>query len=389
MKPIIINMDEMSDSKEVYESKPGKAGIIFLYSIFALVIISILWMVFGEIDEVVRARGVIRPNSDISTVVNQTEGKISKVCVEDGEAVKKGDTLYQVDCKTQKIKKSYLEQQIKELTEKKDSLLVYKRSVKADNNLFTNEKEEYRVQFTDYLIRYKNAIHSEKYEKQSNKYKIKSNQKQLLKKRVKLEFYKKLSNSIRQETNLFKDIGEESEFYNLYQQYVSGYKKISQQYDIKKQEIDVSTARTGLVNSIVYYTEQEEGLELLIKSVKSGKDCFEKNSSYRLKYQEYEQKVEQLQQEYQSALEDYNLNFELQEYGISVRELEESEEKVDTAKRAISAFKTSFLVDARQQLSETKKNLLDTKNQKGGLLNKKTLIRNNEMQKKRDLNTYR
>lgn len=43
-------MEEMSESREVYESKPGKAGIILLYVIVALFAIAILWMVVSKMD---------------------------------------------------------------------------------------------------------------------------------------------------------------------------------------------------------------------------------------------------------------------------------------------------------------------------------------------------
>ena len=390
MKPIIINMDEISDSREVYESRPGKAGILFLYSIFTLFVIAIIWMVFGKIDEVVKSEGIIRPNSDISTVINQTEGKITEVNIEDGMTVNRGDCLYQVDCSIQETKKDYLEQQIKEISEKKHCLEVYKKSVEADTNFLeeSGSEEEFHVQFECYFINYQNAIHSADYATKENWYQTESSQKQLIKKREKLCYYKKLKDSISQSKNLLTNSGEESKFYTMYQKFVSGYQKIEQQYEKQKQEINVSTTSAGLVNKIEYYTEQKEGLETLIKSVKSGKDSFNGTSFFKLQYEQYESKVRQLQQDYETALEDYNLNFDLQEYGISESELAESEMKADAAKQAILDYKTSFLAEARQKLSEVKENLSDSKNQKKGQLSKSTLLKNNKTQKRNELNSY-
>ena len=390
MKPIIINMDEMSDSKEVYESKPGRAGLIFLYSILALVVIAIVWMVFGKIDEVVKSEGIIRPNSNISTVVNQTEGEITEVNAVDGKAVQKGDCLYQVDCSTQESQKDYLEHQIENLVEKKRCLELYKKSVKTDTNLLANDgdEEEYHIQFESYFIGYQNAIHAADYTTKANQYQTESSQKQLLKKRSRLSYFEKLKDSITKKRNLFTSSGEESEFYSLYQKYVSGYQKIQQQYDTKQKEISASTTSAGLVNTIAYYTEQKEGLVTLIKSVKSGNDCFTSTSSYQLQYKQYESKIEQLQQEYETALEDYNLNFDLQEYGVSESELAESEAKANSAKQAIADYKASYLSELRQQLTELNKNLADYKNQKNGQLSKRDLLRNNQSQRRSDLNTY-
>lgn len=390
MKPIIINMNEMSDSKEIYESTPGKVGIVFLYSFFLLVVISIIWMVFGKIDEVVKSEAVIRPNSDISTIVNQTEGKITKVNVEEGSVVQKGDYLYQVDCSLQESQKEYLEEQIEDISEQKKCLEVYKDSVKSDVNLLSENdaEEQYYIQFESYFINYQNAIHSANYEEKSNQFQLKSFREQLSRKQSKLLYYKKLKNSISRGENLFSNEGEEAEYYTLYQKYISGYRQKQQQYDNQKQEINASTTSNDLVNSITYYSNQKEGLETLEKSIKSGKDCFQQESSYQLKYQEYENKIEQLQQEYQTALEDYNLNFELQEYGISESELVSSEMKMESAKQAISDYKTSFLAELKQQISEIDKTLLEYKNKKDNQLSKSTLLKNNESQRKNDLAVY-
>ena len=390
MKPIIINMDEMSDSKEVYESKPGRTGLIFLYSILVLVVITIVWMVFGRMDEVVKSEGIIRPNSNISTVVNQTEGEITEVNAVDGKAVQKGDCLYQVDCSTQESQKDYLEHQIEKLVEKKRCLEIYKKSVKTDTNFLANDgdEEEYHIQFESYFIGYQNAIHAADYTTKANQYQTESSQKQLLKKQSRLSYFEKLKASISKKRNLFTSSGEESEFYTLYQKYVSGYQKIQQQYDTKQQEISTSTTSTGLVNTIAYYTGQKEGLVTLIKSVKDGKDCFTGTSFYQLQYKQYESKIEQLQQEYETALEDYNLNFDLQEYGVSESELAESEAKANSAKQVIADYKASYLSELRQQLTEVNKNLADYKNQKNGQLSKRDLLKNNQSQRRSDLNTY-
>lgn len=392
VRPIIINMDEMSDSREVYESKPGRVGIIFLYTILTLCIAVIVWMIFGKIDEVVKSQGIVRPNGDISTVVNQIEGEIIKVNVKDGEYVKKGDCLYQIDCSTQETQKEYLEKQLEELSQKIHCMEVYQRSVKADKNLLSDSnsdmEEKYYIQFESYFINYKNAIHNKKFEKQINKYKVQSNEKQLLKKRSLLSLNRKLKKSIEKGKNLFSNYGDESQYYNLYEQYVNGYEKIMDQYQLKEQEITVSTESTGLVNTITYYNEKKEGLETLIKSIQSQKNCFLKKSSYQLTYEEYENKMDQLNEEYQLALEEYNLNFELQEYGISAAELEKSEQMMYSAKKAISDYKTSFLAETNQQLFEVKKNLSDSKNQKKGQLSKNILLKNNNKQKRNALNAY-
>lgn len=60
MKPIIIEMKDISDSVEVYESKPGRALVSTIYIILGLFVAAFLWMAFSEIEIVVKANGMLR-----------------------------------------------------------------------------------------------------------------------------------------------------------------------------------------------------------------------------------------------------------------------------------------------------------------------------------------
>lgn len=70
MKPILINLNEISDSREVYDSKPNILFSAFIYSILSLFIVSLLWMYFSRVDIVVKSDGMLRPNDQVATVLN-------------------------------------------------------------------------------------------------------------------------------------------------------------------------------------------------------------------------------------------------------------------------------------------------------------------------------
>ena len=70
MKPILININEMSDSREIYDSKPNIFFAIFIYAILALFVVAFFWMYFGRIDVVVKSEGMLRPNNPVATVMN-------------------------------------------------------------------------------------------------------------------------------------------------------------------------------------------------------------------------------------------------------------------------------------------------------------------------------
>ena len=60
MKPIIIDMKDMSDSTEVYDSKPNRFMIYTIYAILLIFVIALIWMYFTVIDIVVKSDGILR-----------------------------------------------------------------------------------------------------------------------------------------------------------------------------------------------------------------------------------------------------------------------------------------------------------------------------------------
>lgn len=82
MKPIIIDMNEMSDSKEVYDSRPNRAMPMFLYTCLALLAVAIVWMCVGTMEITVKANGMLRPSvrngyTCLVYVENKDVGKIA------------------------------------------------------------------------------------------------------------------------------------------------------------------------------------------------------------------------------------------------------------------------------------------------------------------------
>lgn len=112
MKPIIINMNEMSDSREVYESKPNPMLPAFLYTCLALFAVAILWMCFGKLDIVVNANGMVRPNGVVSSVLNTIGGTVLSVYVEDGATVEEGTLLYVMEHEGLLAQKTFYEEKV-------------------------------------------------------------------------------------------------------------------------------------------------------------------------------------------------------------------------------------------------------------------------------------
>lgn len=97
MKPIIIDMEEMSDSTEVYGSRPSPIFAILIYSLVAVLVVAGVWMCLFQIDVVTHANGMIRSSDTTATITNVTAGKITSWEVTDGAYVSEGETLFTVD----------------------------------------------------------------------------------------------------------------------------------------------------------------------------------------------------------------------------------------------------------------------------------------------------
>ena len=154
MKPIIINMSEMSDSREVYDSRPSKIVSIFIYICLSILLISLIWVCFGRIDIVVKSSGMIRPNEDVSTVSNIYSGKLEKVKIEDGQFVTEGQTLYVIEHSELSANQAYYQEQITYYEYQLKQLENYLKSVQDHESYFSDSEEdiEYATKFGSYQI---------------------------------------------------------------------------------------------------------------------------------------------------------------------------------------------------------------------------------------------
>lgn len=64
MKPIILEMEDLSDSMEIYHSKPCSYVSGFIYIILAMMIAFSIWMHSTKMDIVVREKGTFHGNID-------------------------------------------------------------------------------------------------------------------------------------------------------------------------------------------------------------------------------------------------------------------------------------------------------------------------------------
>lgn len=87
MKPIIVDMKDMSDSTEVYDSRPNRFLIYTIYLILLAVIVAVVWMCVFKIDIVVKSNGMFKGSDTLYEVGSAVTGKVRSCYITDGQYV--------------------------------------------------------------------------------------------------------------------------------------------------------------------------------------------------------------------------------------------------------------------------------------------------------------
>ncbi|WP_455577620.1 HlyD family type I secretion periplasmic adaptor subunit [Anaerosinus sp.] len=82
---------------EVIEMPPSPVGRTVLWTLFALIIVTFVWVMVGSVDEVAVANGKIIPNGQVKTIQAEDKGVVKEIHVVEGQIVKKGDLLIELD----------------------------------------------------------------------------------------------------------------------------------------------------------------------------------------------------------------------------------------------------------------------------------------------------
>ncbi|MBM7615043.1 HlyD family efflux transporter periplasmic adaptor subunit [Alkaliphilus hydrothermalis] len=151
MKGIIQDISEITDSKEVMLGKPHPFMAIFIYLIIGILVITLGWSYYGEIDIYVKTNGVVRPQETVSTITNQVTGNVKEVHYEDGEKVNAGDILYTIDVEKFLLERDVLKKELSTSQQEYDNLNKLRKSVMDGKNYFDPNVEEENDYYNKFL----------------------------------------------------------------------------------------------------------------------------------------------------------------------------------------------------------------------------------------------
>lgn len=82
---------------EIEETPPSPIGRMLIWIIFLLAISVFTWSYFGQVDQVAVARGKVIPDGRVKVIQPKEEGVIRAIHVEEGQRVKTGQILIELD----------------------------------------------------------------------------------------------------------------------------------------------------------------------------------------------------------------------------------------------------------------------------------------------------
>lgn len=142
MKYVMENLDEITDSREIMESRPYPLTIIFIYIVILILSSALLWCYFSEKEVVVKASGIVRPTKDVNKIINKVGGRISSINIKNGDKVKKSQVLYVIQHDDLDLQKISTENQINNIKKELDNLDKLKKSVQEGKNYFNKDSAD-------------------------------------------------------------------------------------------------------------------------------------------------------------------------------------------------------------------------------------------------------
>lgn len=142
MKGIVLDLKEISDSREVMESKEPPKIRWFIYIILIIVACAIVFACFFEIDEYIKVSGEIRTADASSSIISPASCKLKEINVVEGQAVNEGDILFVLDVDYAKEQKGILEEKLSDYQADLVNTELLMQSIENNTNYFENDSSD-------------------------------------------------------------------------------------------------------------------------------------------------------------------------------------------------------------------------------------------------------
>lgn len=287
MKPIIIDMKEMSESTEVYHSRPNPFLIYLIYLILGIAVITFLWAYFFKLDVVVKSNGLFRYEEEIVDISSSITGKIESCNIEDGQYVKEGDTLLVVSMDSIEESVRIYEETLDDIKQRIAILTAYQNLLDGDENALEDiaENKYYdefynRKRLLDANINASDKnVSGQKEQYQKNVDSIKESISQY---EGQLEKLKQAEECIKKRENTFAE--SDGYYHSMVSSYLTSYNSTAIQYDNQIAAYEDSSLvgqKTSEKNQALASLELQQiaSVEQQIETVRSNISSLESNCS--------------------------------------------------------------------------------------------------------------
>lgn len=128
---ILESVKQINDSyefkpllSEIEASPVSPLGRFTFWTIISLIFITSLWLFLGKVDIVINARGIVIPDGEAKIIQPLDTGVVKKISVKEGEFVKKGTLLIEIDSST-------TDAQLKTISKNLEQTKIEKERLKA------------------------------------------------------------------------------------------------------------------------------------------------------------------------------------------------------------------------------------------------------------------
>lgn len=148
---ILKHHNHLKSSREFFLMKVPEELDVFFYSIIFFVVVALMIVIFGKIDDVVKVRGIVRTKENVSNVKNVIAGKITEISYEPGQKVCKGDELFKIDSTIFEAQKENILAVKKDLINKLEVVELLIQSFELEKNVIPHEEILAFTRFDSYL----------------------------------------------------------------------------------------------------------------------------------------------------------------------------------------------------------------------------------------------
>lgn len=145
----IKTLEQLKDSRLIYEKKLPRFGYMISLTVTVLLIIVVAWSIYTPKTYVIKSSGIVQSDNK-NYVMSPYTGKLSEMEATEGQVVEKGDVLFQVQSTDLNLQVTQLEEQKKSYETRVSQFQKLVQAIKDNKNYFDIADENDSLYYSQY-----------------------------------------------------------------------------------------------------------------------------------------------------------------------------------------------------------------------------------------------